>query len=112
MVDARPTPANNTRRFFQRQCAGTRWRENSEPLKSMSENNTPEITPESGLSSHALLGLGLYVVETRSRRRDKSLQGWKPLAAFVHHDAAEDFYEQYHEIGYARILRPNDKIHQ
>ena len=33
----------------ERRFAGTRWRENSEPLKTMPENIAPEITPESGL---------------------------------------------------------------
>jgi chromosome segregation ATPase len=77
------------------------------PLAANKTNMKNQNNSESQLSSDALLGMGMFVVEIRTRRKDKTLNAWFPIAAFVKHDMAEDFHEQYAEIGYARILLPN-----
>jgi hypothetical protein len=77
-------------------------------------NQEPKSKPESaeqpsgeGLSSSVLLGLGLYVIETRSRNRNKDLGPWKPSAAFVDGCNAEQYVHQYGGTGYYRIIQPN-----
>ena len=77
-------------------------------------NQAPKSKPESaeqstgeGLSSSVLLGLGLYVIETRTRNRNKDLGPWKPSVAFVDECNAEQYHHLYESIGYMRILRPN-----
>ena len=57
--------------------------------------------------SDALLGLGLFVIESRSRNRDKSLGPWKPAAAFPLEGNAVAYLNQYESIGYMRLRRPN-----
>lgn len=60
------------------------------------------------LSSGVLLGLGLYVIETRSRNRNKDLGPWEPSVGFADECNADQYLHQYGGIGYMRILRPND----
>jgi hypothetical protein len=64
------------------------------------------------LTSHVLLGLGLYVIETRDRNRDKDLGPWKPACAFVSEHEAEWYHGRFESIGYMRILRPNAEVCQ
>ena len=78
-------------------------------------NDQPQSKPdfveepcEEGLSSSALLGLGLLVIETRSRNNNKDLGPWKPSVAFVDECNAEQYLYQY-GTGYMRILRPDSQ---
>ena len=66
---------------------------------------TPDINEP--LRSGRLLGLGLFVIESRSRHRDKSLGPWKPAAAFPLESNAVAYLNQYESIGYMRLRRPN-----
>ena len=68
---------------------------------------TPDINEP--LRSGRLLGLGLFVIESRSRHRDKSLGPWKPAAAFPLESNAVAYLNQYESIGYMRLRRPNTK---
>ncbi len=76
----------------------------------MPETTTPEKTADGGLSSTALLGLGLYVVEIRTRRKDKTLTDWTLVAAFVNHREAYKHEQKWRQIGSARVLIPNAEV--
>jgi hypothetical protein len=80
----------------------------NKPTKSKPES--AEQPSGEGLSSIALLSLGLYVIEARYRNCDKDLGPWKPECAFVHEAEVEWYFEQFKSTGYMRILRPNAKV--
>jgi len=60
-----------------------------------------------GVGSGDLLGLGLYVIESRSRSRDKNLGPWMPDCAFVDKCNAEQYLQEYESNGYLRLVLPN-----
>ena len=60
-----------------------------------------------GVGTEDLLGLGLFVIESRSRHRDKTLGPWKPTAAFTLEGNAVAYLNQYESTGYMRLRRPN-----
>ncbi len=62
------------------------------------------------VGSGALLGLGLFVIETRSRNRDKRLGPWKLRAAFVWAEEADYWLQHYQQTGYARLRLPNTNL--
>ena len=68
----------------------------------ITETETPQ-----GVGTEDLLGLGLFVIESRSRHRDKSLGPGKPAAAFPLEGNAAAYLNQYESIGYMRLRRPN-----
>jgi hypothetical protein len=64
------------------------------------------------IESTPLLSAGLFVIEVRRRRRDKTLAPWKLRAAFVDRDDAFDVYGKWHQRERSRVLSPNDKALQ
>jgi len=62
------------------------------------------------LNSTDLLCAGFFVVETRSRRRDKTLTPWRPKAAFIDDGEASEYNRRCRTIGYSRKLSPNGKV--
>ena len=69
-------------------------------------NNPFGLEPISDLTSIALLKLGLHVVETRERNRDKDLGPWHIFGAFPELDYATFVKYELAKIGYVRILSP------
>jgi hypothetical protein len=69
--------------------------------------NKEENSNGAAVGSTELLGLGLYVIETRRRNRNKNLGPWEPSVAFVDQCNAEQYLSQYAGYGYFRIVMPN-----
>lgn len=59
------------------------------------------------LESTPLLSAGLFVIEVRRRRQDKTLAPWELRAAFVDRDDAFSVYGKWHQRECARVLTPN-----
>lgn len=62
------------------------------------------------LDASGLLGLSMYVVEAKHRRRDKNLGPWKVVAAFAEREDAYSFFGKYHQGRTARVLSPNTDL--
>ena len=73
-------------------------------------NASPKPETPAELSCTELLGLGMYVIEAKHRRRDKNLGPWKVVAAFAERDDAYSFYGKYHQGRTARVMSPNAKL--
>lgn len=76
--------------------------------KPKSKIESAEQPSGEGLSSSALLSLGLFVVEARMRKRDKTLSDWKPICAFIYDGDAEWYRCKFGGIASMRVVRPNN----
>jgi hypothetical protein len=59
------------------------------------------------IESTQMLGAGLYVIEGRARRQDKTLSPWRMRAAFADRQDAFDVYGKWHQRESTRVLSPN-----
>lgn len=59
--------------------------------------------------ARTLLDQGLYVVEERVRRKDKTLGPWCLVAAFAAREEAYSFFGRHHQGRSARMLQPRQK---